>query len=502
MKTRNLFLSLFAFAALCSCNKEAQPENPILGEDAYVAVTISSPSDAFTRGTSDSDDFEAVGSDAENKVTSATFIFFDGSDKVVDIQTIADFTNDSNWESGSDATPKTEVISKAVLVISAEKTIPEKMLVVLNHTVTGLTEGTSSLTDAIALVGSYNGQTEGQFVMSNSVYVDGGNVVNATAIPSSSIKTTADAAKEAPVNVYVERVLAKVKVGLAADAEKDSELKLNNGTVITYYPKYNGFVMGNLATSSYLVKNLSASYPEWDDWTTWNDAPNYRSYWANCPDFSYENPYDLTDASVTDKYCFENTKSRTEIVVGAKLMNTNGTVDKGDDTALDIVKYLGEYWLYSDYVAEALSLLSSYKKIGDVALAADDLEPKSTGVKSYEIKLALKDGVTLIGGETAKTEVNAKLAAMEVAWHWNDGSTYYFTDIKHFGTDAGKNDYAVVRNHIYSINITKIKGLGTPVADPEKPIDPEKPTDLDYYLAAKVNILQWKVVSQDVSFGE
>ena len=44
MKTRNLFLSLFAFAALCACNKEAQPEGPkvpqILEEDACINVSI------------------------------------------------------------------------------------------------------------------------------------------------------------------------------------------------------------------------------------------------------------------------------------------------------------------------------------------------------------------------------------------------------------------------------------------------------------------------------
>mgnify|MGYP003558779478 CR=1 FL=1 len=49
MKTRNLFLSLFAFAALCACNKEAQPEVPqILDADTYIKVNIMA-TDASTR---------------------------------------------------------------------------------------------------------------------------------------------------------------------------------------------------------------------------------------------------------------------------------------------------------------------------------------------------------------------------------------------------------------------------------------------------------------------
>ena len=40
MKARNLFLSLCAFAAICSCNKEIDPvvENEVLGEDTFIQM--------------------------------------------------------------------------------------------------------------------------------------------------------------------------------------------------------------------------------------------------------------------------------------------------------------------------------------------------------------------------------------------------------------------------------------------------------------------------------
>jgi hypothetical protein len=41
--------------------------------------------------------------------------------------------------------------------------------------------------------------------------------------------------------------------------------------------------------------------------------------------------------------------------------------------------------------------------------------------------------------------------------------------------------------------------LGTPVADPTEPIDPNVIEDETYYVAAQVQILKWKMVSQDVS---
>ena len=84
-----------------------------------------------------------------------------------------------------------------------------------------------------------------------------------------------------------------------------------------------------------------------------------------------------------------------------------------------------------------------------------------------------------------------------------DGKAYFFTHVEHFGPDAGVNAYGIVRNHYYEITINSIAGLGTPVSDESEPevITPEKPTDLDYNLAAKINILMWKVVRQTVDLN-
>ena len=497
MKTRNLFLSLFAFAALCACNKEAQPETPaVLENDAYVAVNIVSPANTATRGESGDADkwYDAIGKDEENYVKEATFLFFDETNTLTAIEEVI-FENNNEFTDGAED-PRTEVISSAVLVIEQETVMPEKMIVVINADVTG-TVGTTTMSDIQNQTNDYSGKTQGAFVMSNSVYVVDGNVIDYTVIPASSIKSTAEAAKAAPVDVYVERVLAKVQASAAAEASKQKSLELNNGATLFYAPKYTGFTLANLADKSYLVKHLSSSYAGWS-WTAWNDPANFRSYWANCPDdLAVQIVNDYKDISNNPIYCYENTKSMTELIVGATLYDTKNTPEDTDDTVLDIVKYLGDYWLFEDYAKEGIKLLTAY-----TGLNTSHLTTKNTGSKAYEVKLVLNEGgETLIADPVKIAEINNILAGMEAAWHWKNGQTYFFTNVEHFGTDSAKNTHAVVRNHIYDIKVTGIAGLGTPVVDPELPIDPETPTDVEYYLAAKINILQWKVVSQEVSFN-
>ena len=78
---------------------------------------------------------------------------------------------------------------------------------------------------------------------------------------------------------------------------------------------------------------------------------------------------------------------------------------------------------------------------------------------------------------------------------YNDGMTYYWLDIKHLGNTGSTAEYGIVRNHVYKVNITDIKGFGTPIYDPEQDfITPEKPEDIVTYVSAQINILSWRVV--------
>lgn len=65
-------------------------------------------------------------------------------------------------------------------------------------------------------------------------------------------------------------------------------------------------------------------------------------------------------------------------------------------------------------------------------------------------------------------------------------------------TSSKKGDYGVVRNHYYIITINSIKNLGKAVNDPDEVIVPNDEDSKSYYVAAKINVLSWKVVKQSV----
>ena len=72
--------------------------------------------------------------------------------------------------------------------------------------------------------------------------------------------------------------------------------------------------------------------------------------------------------------------------------------------------------------------------------------------------------------------------------------------MKHLGSDERKGLFGVVRNHLYDVNINSVVGLGTPVYDPDEKIVPQKPDNDETYIAAKVNVLSWRVANNDFDF--
>lgn len=120
------------------------------------------------------------------------------------------------------------------------------------------------------------------------------------------------------------------------------------------------------------------------------------------------------------------------------------------------------------------------------------------------------------------TDVN-KIISQNVGYadYYNQASAYFNIPIKHLGwyrkgnlnrtgkTENGATtytdnttinwnnvmvgDFGIVRNHVYSINVTTIKGLGTAIADPDDPTVPPAETT-DYFVAYRLNILNWAIV--------
>ena len=115
-------------------------------------------------------------------------------------------------------------------------------------------------------------------------------------------------------------------------------------------------------------------------------------------------------------------------------------------------------------------------------------------------------------------ERDPQQASYVLADHYNGGMMYYNIPIEHLrkqapgidGTNTGnpynedgeidvlEAEYGVVRNHWYQVTVNSIKNLGTAVHDEDEDIIPDESNNVLYYIAARINVLSWKVVRQGV----
>lgn len=294
---------------------------------------------------------------------------------------------------------------------------------------------------------------------------------------------------------------------------------------------------------------------------TWNDSPYFRSYWAETmnvrttndtfawsyatanglpTEYGYKVASDATYAAGTYAYCGENTLDWTTNDVRTKVILKGRLVEKVGETyqTLELARWYGnEYAGEGDLkTAVANSLAYTVYYANPVYDANDPESPmylsitpdhiqivhgEEVGKAAYEVGFQLTtaaQGLTwyqyssaeghkafgdlgVTGDNAIKT--NEHLAKVEPAVLYESGDTYYIVDIEHLGKDKTKTAYyGVVRNHVYQIDIQSIKGYGSPgysgfghvVENPEYPEDDETSN----YVAAKINVLSWKVVKQGV----
>lgn len=490
MKIKSLLVGMMTCAALAACSNEDIVDNAgnQLEGDAYVAVNIVTPTSG-SRALGDVEDGDAK----ENKVENAIFFFFDASGNgcADPAKPSLDFTNNAGEAS---------TISKAVLILSNPTSFPASIVAVMNPTTQISNLGKISLTNLRTQVEGYSTDAKGSFVMSNSVYVGSNNsVVDVTPVSASNIGSTPTEAENNPVNIPVERVVAKVAAnlnnkGTSGDFTVDGETQKIDVQLV-------GWKTSVLNPQSNLLKKVDASWTA--SWSGWNDATNFRSYWATSSvpsGYTYFTYEDIAQ-NLSAEYCLENTTSTsTKLIVAAKL--TIGGKD------VELMEWRGAKYTkegMQTYLANTADVKQYYTKDGLnlTSLASKYIDFTTTGaVSSYKVIATLAgntpDLFDATGNAVNKDIVNATLKALGEIKYWNGGASYYFTDIEHKGGE-GLGSIGIVRNHSYKLTINSVTGLGTPVPDPDnKVIDPEKPVDDESYIAATVQVLKWKIVSQIV----
>ena len=534
---------MFAALGLLGCSDKAtEPATPVNKgelERSYISVTLKS--DDTTRA---GDEFE-YGEAEERYVENVHFFLFKHDETAFPINGVGgknylSFSIESSGtqpeESGeANEGPNVSDVKDKVLIFDNYKgEYPAYIVAVLNWDAKHIQPSYTldALYNTLAAIRNDNDH----FVMSNSVYADvQGRAVYAKPLTIENIAKSEAAAKAKPVEIYVERLSAKVEVvaeGNVADSEATYDIETSVDDVAVY-AKVLRWELYNDYHHSILLKHI---YPErWgmagEIGFLWNDPLRFRSYWAASyvGGFPADNHFNWTGGLTPNAdvaYCGENTRAvvtdaegnvtsnpRTKVVVKAQLV-------KEDGEPIEVAIWYGHRYNGGEAVrGEIAKLLSSqlyyfedgeYKGIGvaDIKAVEGGEAPEGADVKAYEVFFQLSDAALAKEwfqfsheeGYVASTNdaVNARLAEVEPALLYKDGMTYYYTDIKHLGSAGSDSAFGVVRNHIYKVNISSISGLGTPVFDGDINFEtPEQPVDESSYVAAEVRILSWKVVKNE-----
>ena len=507
MKTKYFFLALAALGAVACSEKvddggnTTTPEANVNADKGYLAINLKSTDDV-TRA-----DYED-GTAEEQAINSVIFYFFDAAGNPFYVNENGNSIIVNATDNGNVDAPNIESMTDPVLVIEKYKgEFPAKVVAVVNLPLNNL-NSVENLKTGLLDPGHSNGTN---FIMSNSVYVNGaGEVVDATQLSIDNFQTSADKALQNPVTIYVERITAKANVK-AGDTAFDTGVKLGEKEV---YAKINGWDMVATKNNSYILKTIDPSWTDAALGFVWNDPNYFRSYWTGRVDPAAVSnaftPSMLTNNDDTVEYLGENVNAantdRTKYVVSATLQDVDGN-------AIEIAQWYGTNYIGEDALLAAVAptlknklMLLTTDGVNNVYTSIDDSQLQCVAgfidAESYEVRFQLAMDAPTTGWYSfdgtqyiAVANANAELAKIEPAKVWRGGQTYYYADVKHLG-DA----YGIVRNHSYKITITGVKGWGTPVYDPNMEIEtPVKPTDKETYIAAEINVLSWRVVSNDVT---
>ena len=364
-------------------NEFLDSDEPSERKHEYVCITIRNSDASSTRA----GEFED-GTPNENNIRSVRFYFFNEQGDgfpVANIGTARSYI-DFFPESSISNQDNVEKILETTLLLSSpsdeDESKPDYLIAIINPPASLTSAQNSNIvgkSTLISAVDNYlselNGSDDDYFVMSNSVYLSSDQVKVVEISLKDKIYPDISSAVNHPVDVYVERVAAKVRLSLklpASDNLPDGVYKLplndegDNSIDITgentpeeIYIKFLGWNVTAKADKSNLIKNIN---PQWDaslfgSSTPWNEATRYRSYWAINPeglnyiygDFTGErdnqnNPPDPNSAvfikafdSANGKrnytYVHENAAknedgedndTHTQLIVGAQLVDKDG----------------------------------------------------------------------------------------------------------------------------------------------------------------------------------
>lgn len=303
MKKFRVLSSVLASALMmtvmsCSSSDDLKGGGADANDKSYLAIRINNVGSVAGSRAAAGD--YSDGTADENHIESVRFYFFNSDGTPYILKNNGQSTG-KNWlEKNSDLNtenkqnPNVSMISNPLLVIEGNTgASPAAMIAVINpNSLDGdkLGDGAKTLDDVkrTSIYSQFYTTGNKNFVMSNSVYVDNG-VEKCASIVTGHVATDAATAKGNPVNLYVERVVAKVQPTIntgykATDGRTwikiDGKDAMKVGVYGTndIYAVVDGWGVADENGKAELVKQVN---------TGWNDAnlginvwtsPNYHRY--------------------------------------------------------------------------------------------------------------------------------------------------------------------------------------------------------------------------------
>lgn len=641
MKINKFLLGAFALSVgFASCSNE----EPIKGNDVaqadetrFMSVQISAPAQT-SRAFED-------GAAVESQIDHLDFLFFDknGNPTGTTLRVKGDelTTVDGPFENGNVTKIGTSVVS---IQLNQGDNLPAQVICVVNGatTLVDKMKGNSidDLRNVVNTAGTFS--DDAVMTMTNSMYfgtdpITGEKLQRVVASPvrSSQLYATEDEAQKALdkaiaagateedqsvlVNVYVERVAAKVGLNLPSTREEDGKPTIETLTLakggdvegnvtVKFVPEF--WFMNATSKENFPIKRYGLSVgdngimdqPKYDDInsrfagtkmaTTWNSPENHRSYWGCSPSY-YENDYPVVSDQVNDllgntkdyssKYYSYNEVKAANGVFPARqaIAATNGSfatvagqttgyiytnettasigvitsasadanpaaavasavivghyeVTDGEGAATKKTFYVDrndgdKYYANAEDATKALAarqtlLRANADGTGTLDASAFVLEHPKKAVRDLltnpyiagrlvTIQLAAipEGGAYIWNGSayeaiTDLDKINAQLVSVGYMDMFADGLAFYSIPVRHLGfreesyengkylwSDMQLGELGLVRNHVYTINVTKIGGLGTGLRSADQPILPAREL-YNQYVAVRLNVLAWNVV--------
>ena len=372
--------------------------------------------------------------------------------------------------------------------------------------------------------------------------------------------TEALAKANSSASIYVERALAKVDVTASkATGNLDDAPAVSysvKGWVLDNTNKKTYYLRNTSNSSDWLSLKTTSTVPT-KPYRFVGDNPMessvqlYRTYWAKDPNYATKPtvlandfntignkaPASLKSLGEHD-YCLENTFNvpqqtqdvTTRVIVAAKL-GSGSTFYVVNDNEKDLLDADGmkkavksAFLNNTDVQAWIKTGLKAGEKIEANDLDVTVASTAGNNVPTVSVNATGNAKYTSGAAPTETADITNIMNAIKVATYEN-GISYYPVRIKHFGDDLTPwkktetpeptvsggaypltnqaanylGRYGVLRNNWYTIDVTGIKKLGSPVV-PEVIGDPDD--ELAAYISVKINVLSWAKRTQGATLGE